>query len=212
MRDNKKTAFSLIEMMLSITIMGLVGYYLIMGNAFDTRTNRINKAYNKLTGFISTAILDGTVGYPSATGGDCSSSTTYEKLTAERAVNCSQLIGFKVDGDVKLNSEDGSKTYIIGLLRTLVINGGRIYFDDVVNQSDRIYIYFDFSKTIADNSRDRALLETTILPKLSDDYSNLLVGAYPKATRVGDDKLLSQGDNEADGTDIDGKFGLILRN
>jgi prepilin-type N-terminal cleavage/methylation domain-containing protein len=211
---NRK-AFTLIELMVSMAIMSMIGWYFIMGNAFDTRTNKINRSYKNLTGFISTAVLDGDVGYPSSKGGSCSDDQFYLKLTAERARDCSQLVSFDVGGDIGVNSEDGSKTWIIGLFRSLVVGGGKIYFDDVPGESDRIYIYCEFIDTIGDlehAKKNRALLETTILPKLANDYSNLLVGVYPKATRVLDDKLQADGDTEADGTDIDGKFGLILRN
>lgn len=206
---NSKNAFSIAEIIVSMIIMSMLTYFTIVNKMFDNRINNINEGYKQLSGFISTALLDSTVGYPNSLGGDCSLGVDYIDISAYRAKECSELNNFTIKGQfsTQVEQKDSSKNYLSGILKNLVKDGGKVYFHNDNNNTDQFYMFVDFSETNAETQKnkdkDAYFIEEVLKAKLSKDFSTLIIGIQDKATSL---------DSDEDGTNIDGMFKVHFRN
>ncbi len=219
-----KKAFTMVELVVTMLIVALLSWYAVVERRVDTRINDMNTAYNQISGFLANAVLDSTIGYPNGNGGDCSTTNDYINISAYRAKECSGLVNFIIEGAITTPAEqnNGTVNYLKGGLPNLVQSGGRIYIGNSVVapapavNSDEFYLFFDFSRTTGDDANERAknayFIEEVFLSRISKDFSSLIVGVFPLATRPNDASTQAQGDGNADGTTMDGMFGVLFRN
>ncbi|VAY88231.1 hypothetical protein MNB_ARC-1_1140 [hydrothermal vent metagenome] len=185
----KKQGFSLMEIFVSIAIVGLLTWYASKSNIFEMRRQKINTAHELLVGFFNSAVFHLTLGYPSSRGGYCSKGDAYRDITAERIVLCTKLKSFTVGGYTEHNSTDGTQTYLTGIFSSLVDGeGGKVYFLEDNISSEQIYIFFDLSEasgsSLQKQSRNRASLERIFMQKISKSFATAVIGVYPKALDI----------------------------
>lgn len=137
--------------------------------------------FTRLDSILNNAVMDSTVGYLSGSDGNCSSSISYEGITADRVVNCVGWDNMSVSGI-------GENSYI-----TNVFNG---YSDDmsqgacVVKFRDDLIdnqynIFIDCSNINYDNQeRNRKYMEDLIVSHFYNKYSTIWKEVYLNASDV----------------------------
>jgi type II secretory pathway pseudopilin PulG len=204
----KKSAFTIFELTITMSIMALLAWYALQETNNLTRTTRINESFDKLKQVIDITLLDSDRGYARDNNGSlyCAGTIDYTNLSAERAIKCS---GFEnhigIGGAKDINSTDGNQTYLSDIFDGIVYGGGKIYFDEDNNGSHMFYICVDLSKPIGDADsleieRAQLMLESSISAKLKKAYSpaqNPII--YNKAIDINNP-------TGTDGNKTDGKF------
>lgn len=205
-----KKGFTLLEVILTIALIGIVSVMSIKQMAHQKINKDINDMVDKVDGILEVALLAST-GYPSSTGDPCSSGYNYIDLSAVRINSCSDL-GLTTTGENNPNSTNGRNGTLSQIEDLKLLSGYSgipiIRVAENPTIPENFYLFLDFSSLEELSERKKAYIEEILEAHFERDFTSNFVKAYRNAIDVNvDDNTVA-----TDGTEIDGKITIEFKN
>jgi prepilin-type N-terminal cleavage/methylation domain-containing protein len=194
-----KKGFSLIEVILSIVIMGILAAIAAREYVKHLEDKRLEHFLNNVNTLINYAIIDSQTGYVNGTGGYCSDDYSYKDITACRAVKCADIektfILYEKDGNCDTTPDH---SYVKNLMMTDT-NGKGCHFYVKPDSSDSsiFYVFIDCSNLNSDRKKQR--IEELLRYDMQSNFNVILKEIYSDAISI---------DNFSGGNDKDGKIAF----
>jgi prepilin-type N-terminal cleavage/methylation domain-containing protein len=205
-----KKGFTLLEVILTISLMAIVSVMSIKQLNLQRINNNIDDMIDRVDGIIEVSLLAST-GYPSSTGDPCSSGYNYDDLSAVRINSCSDLnlvVTGETDPD-SINGRIGTLSQIEDLKLLSGYSGTPILrVAENPNDSESFYLFLDFSSLTELSDRKKAYIEEVLESHLEREFTSNFSKVYRDATDVNvDDSNVA-----TSGVDNDGKITIEFKN
>jgi prepilin-type N-terminal cleavage/methylation domain-containing protein len=186
---NIKQAFTLIEIIIALTIAAMASMYILKSISQNDFNNDVVKFQAALKNIIDDGILS-EVGYASGADGNCSSDYDFTNLTTQRLVDC-------LDWNKTIYSNANGFTS-----RDLMGNYNNCFFDTqvAVGNSRQFDFYVDCSN-VDFNDRSPAYLEDATQFVLEQEFQDIHIKTFPDAVGT---------TSTTGGTDSDGKIRVLF--
>ena len=199
---SNKQAFTMIELIFTI-----IATAIIMALTYNYYSqNRWVQAVDKLSKNIyflaNKGVMNTTIGYINATGGDCSSDNSYTNLTAGRMLDCTGYSSAFPVGGVKSNN--ATQSWVTNLLVQYMPSGKtcKLYFAD--KSSNEYYIFLNCSNLDYEGGSNRAkkFLEQKVNSYIKSNLSTIYQSVDFDSTAI---------NNNTGGNDHDGMLRILMK-